>query len=108
MRVQQDFEFGLSPYYRLRQQNQSISPSDALGAIAEDITGHTVGAEYERGPIRLVAEYEDHESNINPFDAVRLSADYKRRFKNRASGSLKARWSRVDRRAPQQSRGEIL
>lgn len=100
LRVRQDFEFGLSPFYRLRQQNQSITPEDATGVIAEDITGHTIGAEFQRGPIRLLAEYEDHESTINPFNAIRISANYKRRLKSGASGSLKARWSQVDHNPP--------
>ncbi|NOT02043.1 MAG: hypothetical protein HOP29_15625 [Phycisphaerales bacterium] len=101
LNVQQDFTFGLKPYYRLVSQDQTLAPSDATQAIAEDITAHTIGAEYERGPIRLTAEYEDHESTINPFRAMRLAAGYTRRLNYGATASLKARWSQIEHDLPE-------
>ncbi len=94
--LRQDFDFGLSPYYRLRWQDQTLSPAEATGAIAEDITGHVLGLEYRRGSLRLVAELEDYESNIRPFQAIRLTADYTHRFKTGTTGVFKARWSDYD------------
>jgi hypothetical protein len=41
----------------------------------------------------LAAEFEDFDSNINPFEAIRLSADYTHRFKFGATGVIKGRWS---------------
>ena len=102
--VRQEFDFGLSPYYRLRWQDQDITPEDARGAIAEDITSHLVGAEFERAGLRFLAEYEDFDSNITPFIAVRLGTDYTRRFEFGATGTLKARWTQMEYRQPDRTR----
>ena len=93
--IRQDFDFGLSPYYRLRWQDQSVSPRSATGTAPEDITAHVFGAEYRWRSFRLGAEYEDHESTINPFEAIRLSGAYSHRFQSGAQGSLRAGWSDV-------------
>lgn len=91
--IRQNFDFGLSPYYRLRWQDQTISPQEATGAVADDITANILGVEFRRWSLRLVAEYEDHDSTINPFQAIRLTADYTHRFDFGATGIVKARWS---------------
>jgi len=102
--VRQNFTMGLSPYYRLRWQRQDIVPEDAVGAVAEDITGHLIGAEFRRGGFRVFSEYEDHDSTITPLRAKRLGAEYTRRFAFGATGILKARWSEVDFREPDRLR----
>jgi len=93
--IRQNFDFGLSPYYRLRWQDQTITPSSATGATQEDIAAHTIGVEYRWRSLRLMAEYEDRDSTITPFEAVRLSADYTHRFTFGATGVVKARWSDI-------------
>ena len=98
--VRQNFDNGWSPYYRLRWQKQTITPRDATGAVPEDITGQTFGVEFARKSLRLVAEYEEYDSTVNPFTAARLSADYTRRFQSGATGVLKGRWTRVDHDEP--------
>ena len=98
--VRQDFNFGLSPYYRFEWQDQSLSPSDATSAIAEDITGHTVGVEYEKSSLRAFAEYEDHDSTVNPFRATRLGLSYTHRFKAGARTSFNANWTDMRNEAP--------
>ena len=95
--IRQDFAFGLSPYYRLRKQDQDVTPEDATGVQAEDITAHTYGTEYRRGPIRLLAEFEDHESTINPFEATRLSAELTQRVGRKGTARFRARWVDIDR-----------
>lgn len=95
--VRQDFPFGLSPYYRLRLQDQQISPDDATGVTPDDIQASIVGAEFNRGPLRTSAEYEDHDSSISPFRAVRLNAEVSKRFESGATASLKGRWSEIRR-----------
>jgi len=98
--VREDFDFGLSPYYRFRWQDQRLSPRDATGVVPDDIQAHIVGTEYERGPLRLKAEYEDHDSTVSPFEAIRLSASYTRRFDFGATGTLRARWTDMDQKPP--------
>ncbi len=95
--IRQNFDTGLQPYYRLRKQDQTVTPVDATGVLPEDITAHIVGSEFRRGPVRLLAEYEDHESNISPFEATRLSGDYTHRFHRDATSRLRVRWVDMDR-----------
>lgn len=98
--VRQDFSFGLSPYYRLRWQDQTISPSMAAGIIAEDIEAHIFGVEYRWRRFRFSAEHEDHHSSINPFKAIRLSATLGHRFKTGGIGSIRTRWIDISREPP--------
>lgn len=93
----QRFKMGLTPYYRLLWQDQRISPTDAVGILPEDITDHTVGVEFERGSLRLSAEFEDRDSSIDPAVITRLRASYTRRFETGATGVLKMQWSDVER-----------
>lgn len=98
--VQQQFDSGFAPYYRFRRQDQTISPPPAVGAIAEDIKAHIIGAEYRRGRLRWKAEYEDHGSTVDPFSAIRLSAGYSRRFESGAVGNVSTRWSEIKHEPP--------
>ncbi|UCF34238.1 MAG: hypothetical protein JSV78_02830, partial [Phycisphaerales bacterium] len=98
--IRQNFDFGLTPYYRLRYQDQDLSPASVTGVTPNDITANIFGLEFELDPWRFVAEYEDHESTINPFEALRLTADFTRRFDFGATTSLKARWSDVSYQPP--------
>ncbi len=98
--VRQDFEFGLTPYYRFEWQDQSLSPPSASGAIEEDITAHIVGVEYRRSTLRLFAEYEDNDSTIIPFTSLRLGAYYTHRFRSGAETILGVRWTDTRHRVP--------
>ena len=95
--IRQNFDMGLQPYYRLRKQDQEVTPVDATGVAPEDITAHIVGSEFRREPVRLLAEYEDHASTINPYEAIRLSGDYTHRFHRDATSRLRVRWVDIDR-----------
>jgi len=106
--IRQNFDFGLSPYYRLRWQDQTLSPSDATGGIEDDITSNLLGLEYRWKGLRLSAEVEDYDSTINPYRAVRLTGDYRHRFKTGATGSVRARWTDMNRRPPQERDTEFF
>jgi hypothetical protein len=106
--IRQNFPFGLSPYYGLRQQDQTLTPVDATGITPEDITAHTIGVEYQRGPLRMTAEYEDHDSTIVPFEAIRLSAYLTHKLNSGGTARLKARWTDVERFAPQTRETEFF
>jgi hypothetical protein len=99
--VRQNFTFGLSPYYRLRWQDQTISPATSTGAVPENIRSNLVGVEFERWSLRLGAEYEDYGSNVNPFEAVRLEGGYIRYFEQGATATVKARWTDVQYSIPE-------
>lgn len=95
--IRQNFNVGLSPYYRFRRQNQDLTPEDALGFQVDDIESHLGGLELARGPLRLIGEYEDHDSTINPFRAIRLTGDLDHVLTPNGSGRLRARWTDVAR-----------
>ncbi len=106
--LRQNFDFGLSPYYRHRRQDQSLTPGDAMGVQPEDIRANIYGTEYQKGPVRLVAEWEGHKSNVNPFDALRLSLDLTHHLKNAGTARLRTRWVDIDRGEPQNRRTRLL
>ncbi len=106
--IRQDFDFGLTPYYRFEWQDQTLSPKRATGAIAEDITAHIVGVEYEKESLRFFAELEDRESTINPFESTRLGASYTHRFKSGAVSTVHARWTDTTHGAPNERDIELL
>ena len=106
--VRQQFDFGLAPYYRLEWQDQNVSPADATGAVPEDITAHIVGVEFRKSSLRLMAEYEDRDSTIDPLTAIRLSASYAHRFQFGATGSIGARWSNIQHEPPNEREVEWL
>ncbi len=93
--IREDMNNGFSPYYRFRYQDQKLRPELSSGITPDNIIGHIGGLEYRKGPIRLTGEYEDHDSSISPFRALRLSADWTHRFDNGITPSFKARWSDV-------------
>lgn len=95
--IRQRFDFGLTPYYRLLYQDQTLEPANATGALPEDITAQTIGVEFERASLRLSAEYEDYDSTVIPYVAVRLKGSYTRRFKTGANGVIKVNWSDIKR-----------
>lgn len=95
--LRENFKFGLSPYYRFRGQDQDLTPRSATGVQSENITAHLYGLEFAKGPLRLTGEYENFDSNINPYDAIRLSGDLTHRFDKAGTGRLRARWTDMDR-----------
>ncbi len=106
--LRHDFKFGLSPYYRHRRQDQDLTPSNSTGVQPEDIRANIVGTEYQKGPIRLLAEFEDHKSNINPYEALRLSADWTHNIRNAGTMRLRTRWVDIDRGGRQDRQTTLL
>lgn len=94
--LRQAFKSGFSPYYLLNVQRQSVSSPDADFTAPEDLTAHLLGLEYRRGGYRASVEYEDHDSSIRPFVAVRLRGDYNHHFVDGASLGLSANWTTVE------------
>ncbi|MCB9849865.1 MAG: hypothetical protein H6817_04095 [Phycisphaerales bacterium] len=107
--LRQDFDCGISPYYRLRWQDQSVSPAGAAGARAEDVTSQTIGVEYRmNSSLRFMAEYQDYDSNITPYRATRIGGDLTHRFKTGATGRVRARWSNVTYDPPNSRKTEFF
>lgn len=95
--IQQNFSFGLSPYYRFRKQSQSLSPPHATGFVPEDLRSSTLGIIYQKRALRAQAEYEDHYSNVLPFRALRLSVSAARDVAKGGTMRLRVRWTDMER-----------
>ena len=94
--ARQELNSGITPYYAYRKQNQTVTARrDTGGFIPEDIRSHVVGVEYRNQALRLIAEYEDHDSTRSPYVSKRISANYSRRLASGATLGLSARWSDV-------------
>ena len=106
--VRQVFEFGLTPYYRFEWQDQTISPAGATGATPNDITAHILGVEFEKASFRLYVEYEDRDSTIDPFEAVRTGASYTHNFKFGATANAAVHWTNIDHGPPLEREVELL
>lgn len=106
--IRENLKFGLSPYYRLRKQDQTIEPASASGVQPDDITSHLYGVEFAKGPLRLIGEFEDYASTISPFEALRLSGDLTHRFDRDGTGRLRVRWSDIDRSGDQNRRTKFF
>ena len=70
---------GLSPYIRYTKQDQTISSEGTTTFIPDSFTDVLVGSEYKRFGLTLGAEWEMHDSTLQPYDAMRLWAIYERR-----------------------------
>jgi hypothetical protein len=106
--IRQNFDFGLRPYYRLEWQDQTISATGVVGVVPEDITAHIFGVEFEKSSLRLMAEYEDHDSTLIPFKTIRLGGSYSHRFKSGATGSIDARWTDTEHLPPDERKTRLF
>jgi hypothetical protein len=75
-RIQQDFSFGLTPYYALTVQRQEIDSDRPFGFRERDITRHRIGLGYRKEKWSAGAEVELNDDDIDPFDAVHLTGDW--------------------------------
>jgi len=70
------YEDRLRTYYSMRQKKHSdINGSEDI--ILEDVDNTLTGAELDLGWMTLRAEYEDYESNLSSYDAIRLGGVFR-------------------------------
>jgi hypothetical protein len=60
-------------YFRSKQDIVSRQPNE----IPADITTTTFGVLFQRSPYSLLAEYQNVDSNLNPYKMLRAEADYR-------------------------------
>jgi len=75
VRVQQDFKFGLSPYYAGSLQEENIDNERFLSFRDRDINRHRLGATYRKPRWSLGLEYEYNDDAIDPYQAVHGNGD---------------------------------
>jgi hypothetical protein len=75
VRLQQDFKFGLSPYYAGSFQDEDHDRSDFLAFRERDVVRHRLGATYRRRLWSVGAEYEYNDDGIDPYQALHANGD---------------------------------
>ena len=75
VRVQQAFDFGLTPYYAGSFQDEQIDGERFLRYSARDVQRHRIGATYRQRRWSLGAEYEYNDDSIDPYQAVHANGD---------------------------------
>lgn len=74
-RIQQDFKFGLTPYYALSVQDEDINSRRFLTWPTRDINRHRFGLTYKQKAWSVGAEYEFNDDQVDPYQAVYLNGD---------------------------------
>lgn len=75
LRVQQDFKFGLSPYYAGSIQDEDIERDRFLPYRERDLNRHRFGATYRRERWSAGLEYEYNDDTIDPYQALHGNGD---------------------------------
>lgn len=75
MRIQQDFENGLIPYYALNWQDERIDEQPFPIGHDRNVNRHRVGAIYRRPAWSVTGEYEFNDDSIDPYQAMHLTGD---------------------------------
>jgi hypothetical protein len=88
------FDSLLNPYYNYLHSTQTLLSGTLLGGT-EDLTSHTVGITVERMPYRLLAEYQNVHSLLNPLNGYRAEADYIKSLTPSANLFAKGYYSRI-------------
>ena len=86
---------GLGVFARYLQQDQSLSSSSSL-LQPDNIVDTDFGVDYRFWKMTLRAEYEDYESTLDPYTAMRLSAGYSDALSRAVSLSLSANQSFIN------------
>lgn len=74
-RIQQAFDFGLTPYYAASIQNEDLDRPSFLSFQARNVNRHRVGTTYRRERWSLGVEYEYNDDAIDPYQALHGNGD---------------------------------
>ncbi|MFH1747231.1 MAG: hypothetical protein ABIG44_09340 [Planctomycetota bacterium] len=74
-RVQQAFDFGLTPYYAASIQNEELDRPRFLSFRARNVNRQRLGATYRHKRWSLGAEYEYNNDAIDPYQALHCNGD---------------------------------
>jgi hypothetical protein len=75
LRVQQDFKFGLTPYYAGSLQDEDIKGQHFFQYQERNVNRHRVGATFRRQRWSIGLEYEYNDDSIDPYQAVHANGD---------------------------------
>lgn len=87
---------GLSVFMRYLDVDET-RPREMQDLFPEaDVQDLVYGLEYDNGPWSLLAERQDHDSTLSPFERLRLELIYRYRFSNGSQFSLNAYYNDTD------------
>ncbi|RMF74231.1 MAG: hypothetical protein D6744_14725, partial [Planctomycetota bacterium] len=75
LRVQQVFDFGLTPYYAGSLQREHLDEARFVSLRARDVDRHRIGATLRRPRWSVGLEYEYNDDSIDPFQALHANGD---------------------------------
>ena len=87
---------GLGLYVQYRRQDQQRTSRGRVQLIEEDIRDLTYGAEYSFWRMSLLAERQNHDSTLSPFESTRFEARYVDRFAPGSALALSADYDFLD------------
>jgi hypothetical protein len=70
--LEQRFDNGFIPYYRLSYRDQDVNSSAGFGRYADRTDHHRMGLRYEKDRWQVGAEYEIFDDTVEPYDAFHL------------------------------------
>lgn len=75
VRLQQDFKFGLTPYYAGSLQNEDLDNPRYVAYRDRDVNRHRLGATYRQKLWSVGGEYEYNDDAIEPYQALHGNGD---------------------------------
>lgn len=75
LRLQQDFDVGLTPYYAMSVQDEDIDEARFLRFRARNVNRHRFGLTYRQRHWSAGLEYEFNDETLDPFQAVHANVD---------------------------------
>jgi len=74
--IRERFQNGLSLYYGLRMQEETVT-STVADVIPDEYLAHTVGIDYTNKGLFLLAEYSTEDSTVIPLDSTKVEGRYR-------------------------------
>jgi hypothetical protein len=101
------FDHFLAAYYGYYHSNQKVL-SGSVNGIPLNATSNTVGVIVQRSPFRLLAEYVDYESTVNPSKTFKVEGTYRQHISRTTNIFARAFYNRVRRTATLNSTGNTF
>ncbi len=74
--IQQDFESGWTPYYRINYRDQDVNRTVGFLQRADRTNNHRLGLTYSRPRWSWSAEYEIFDDTVEPYDAFHVTGNW--------------------------------
>lgn len=94
---------GLALYTVLQVTDHEVSAADPSLFVLDDVTDWKYGAEYRIGDFWFLAEMQNHDSSLSPYDRLRLEAHFDRRVGRTTTLSAEYVHEEIDYESPSNS-----